>query len=403
MPPAPEGRAMIDFSLTEEQLAYVKWVREFAATHVRPAAAELDRISDPAERFPWEILDHAHREGLLRFGLPEAYGGTSVDEVTLCLLMEELGAADIGVAAIIAQYWNCVQLIDRMGNDYHRDTFIRPYVDNPRAVYALAMTEPTAGIDAHLPYDVPDAGPMLSAVEDGDQIVLNGVKRNISGSHVADVIIVFARTDKSVGLTKGMTAFIVTKDTPGFSVAETFDLTGHRLSPIAEIHFDDCRIPRANQLTPWNGAFAEMSRQTVGRHWVGARYLGVGRAAFERAVEQAKTRVQGGKPIIEHQLVARQLGEMAMTLEAARNIIWKSAWGAQNPGQADPNVMRMSRVFGSEAAMKVALDAVRLFGAMGVRTDIGVEKLLRDAATGLPPAPLDVSLMVAGQGIAGNR
>jgi alkylation response protein AidB-like acyl-CoA dehydrogenase len=394
---------MVDFSLSEEQLGYVKWVREFADAHVRPVVAELDRISEPAERFPWDILEKAHREGLLRFGLPEAFGGTPADEVTFCLIMEELGAADVGVAAIIAQYWNATQLIDRMGNDYHRDTFIRPYVDNPRTVYAVAMTESTAGIDAHLPYDVPGAGPMLAAVRDGDEIVLNGAKSNISGSHVADVIIVFARTDKSVGLTQGMTAFVVTKDTPGFSVAETFDLIGHRVSPIAEIHFDDCRIPKENQLTPWNGAFGEMSRQTVGRHWVGARYLGVGRAAYEMALEQVKTRVQGGKPIIEHQMVARQIGEMAMTLEAARNVIWKAAWGAQNPEQADPNVMRMSRVFGSEAAMKVALDAVRLFGAKGIRVSVGMEKLLRDAVTGLPPAPLDVSLMVVGQALAGNR
>jgi len=394
---------MVDFSLSEEQLGYVKWVRDFADQHVRPVAADLDRMSDPAERFPWGILEEAHRAGILQFGLPEAYGGTVADEISFCLIMEELGAADVGVAAIIAQYWNATQLIDRWGNDYHRETFIRPYVDKPRTVYAVAMTEANAGIDAHLPYDVPGAGPMLAAEPDGDEIVLNGAKSNISGSHVADVIIVFARTDTSVGLTQGMTGFVVTKDTPGFRVAETFDLTGHRVSPIAEIHFDNCRIPKENQLTPWNGAFREMARQTVGRHWVGARYLGVGRAAYELALEQVKTRVQGGKPIIEHQMVARQIGEMAMTLEAARNIIWKAAWGSENPEQADPDVMRMSRVYGSEAAMKVALDAVRLFGAKGIRTDSDIEKLLRDAATGLPPAPQDVSLMIVGQSRAGLR
>ncbi|MGD9958117.1 acyl-CoA dehydrogenase family protein [Nocardioides sp.] len=394
---------MVDFSLSEEQLGYVKWAREFAQTHVRPASAKLDRLDDPQDRFPWEILERAHEAGVLQFGLPEAFGGSPVDEVTFCLVMEELGAADVGVAAVVAQYWNATQLIDRWGNDYHRETFIQPYLDKPRTVYAVAMTEANAGIDAHLPYDVPGAGPMLAAVPDGDEIVLNGAKCNISGSHVADVIIVFARTDTTVGLTQGMTAFVVTKDTPGFSVAETFDLVGHRVSPIAEIHFDDCRIPKENQLTPWNGAFAEMARQTVGRHWVGARYLGVGRAAYELALEQVKTRVQGGKPIIEHQMVARQIGDMAMTLEVARNVIWRAAWGSQNPEQADPNVMRMSRVYGSEAAMKVALEAMRLFGARGIRTDSGMEKLVRDAMTGLPPAPLDVSLMVAGQSIAGLR
>lgn len=394
---------MVDFSLTDEQLGYIKWTREFADQHIRPVVDDLDRKSDPVERFPWGILKAAHSEGFLKFGVPEDLGGTPADEVTFCLIQEELGAADVGVAAIIAQYWNATQLIGRMGTEYHRDRFIRQYMDKPRTVYAVAMTEAQAGIDAHLPYDVPGAGPMLSAVLEGDDIVLNGAKSNISGSHVADVIVVFARTDPTVGLTKGMTAFVVTSDTPGFSVAQTFDLTGHRVSPIAEIHFDNCRIPKDNQLTPWNGAFGEMSRQTVGRHWVSARYLGVGRAAYELALEQAKTRVQGGKPIIEHQMVARQIGDMYMTLEAARNIIWKAAWGSQHPEQGDPIVQRMSRVVGSEAAMKVALEAVRLFGARGIRTDSGIEKLLRDAVTGLPPAPLDVSLMVAGQALAGLR
>lgn len=371
--------------------------------HVRPVAAELDKISDPNERFPWGVFEKAHSEGLLRFGLPAAYGGTPADEITFCLLMEEFGAADIGVGTMIAQYWNCISIIDRMGNDFHRDNFIRPYLDNPRTVYALAMTEPTAGVDAQLPYDAPDAGPMLAAVPDGDDVVLNGVKHYVSFAHLADVIIVFARTDPSVGASQGMTAFIVTKGTPGLSVARTTDVMGHRLAPIAELHFDDCRVPKENQLTSWNGAFGEMARQSVGRYWVGARCLGIARTAFELSLEYAKTRVQGGKPIIEHQMVARQIGEMAMTIEAARNVIWKAAWAAQNPDQADPVVMRMARVLGSEAAMKVALDAVRIHGGPGTFTHFGVEKLLRDAAAGLHPAPLDVQLMVMGQALAGTR
>lgn len=394
---------VVDFSLTEEQNSYVGWVRDFMDAHVRPVAAQLDKIADPDERFPWEIVEAAHREGLMHFGLPEEYGGTPVDEVTLCLIMEEFGAADVGATGIIAQYWNVVSLIHRMGSDFHRDTFIRPYLDNPRAVFALAMTEPTAGTDAQLPYDAPDGGPMLDAVRDGDEIVLNGVKTYCSYSNVADVLIVFARTDRSVGLTQGTTAFIVTKNTPGFSVERTFDLLGHRLAPIAELHFDDCRIPQENQLTGWNAGFAEMSRFTVGRYWVGARCLGVARTAFEKALDYAKTRVQGGKPIIEHQMVARQIGEMAMTIETARNTIWKAAWAAEHPDQADPIVLRMARVLGSEAAMKVALDAVRIHGGPGIFTDVGVEKLLRDAVTGLHPAPLDVQLMIMGQALAGHR
>jgi alkylation response protein AidB-like acyl-CoA dehydrogenase len=196
---------------------------------------------------------------------------------------------------------------------------------------------------------------------------------------------------------------VVTRDTPGLTVTRTFEMLGHRLAPTAELHFDDCRIPRANQLTSWNGAFAEMSRMTVGRYWVGARCLGVARTAFEMALAYAKTRVQGGKPIIEHQMVARQIGEMAMTIEAARNTIWKAAWAAEHPDLADPVVLRMARVLGSEAAMKVALDAVRIHGGPGTFAGVGVEKLLRDAVSGLHPAPLDVQLMVIGQALAGQH
>lgn len=391
---------MIDFSPSDEQRRHVAWVREFADAHIRPLVASFDQASDPIDRVPWEIIEKAHAEGLLQFGLPVEYGGEGIDEVTFCMIHEEIGAADVGVAAIVAQYWNVVHLIHRLGNDHHRDTFIRPYLDDPRAVFALAMTEPASGIDSQLPYDVPEAGPMLSAVVDGDEIVLNGAKRNIAVGSVADLVVVWARTDRSVGLTRGLTMFIVPTTTPGFRVEQTFDLTGHRLAPTSEIHFEECRIPKENQLTGWNEAYAEMSRQTIGRHWVGARFLGVGREAFDLALQQSKTRVQGGRPIIEHQMVARQIGEMAMELESARNIIWKAAWGADHPELADPIVMRMARVVGSEAAMKVALDAVRLFGAMGIRADVGVEKVLRDAVSGLAPAPRDVSLMVAGQGLS---
>ena len=394
---------MVDFTLDEQQRTHASWVRGLMDRHVRPAVLELDRLRDPDERFPWAILENLHAEGLLRFGLPEAFGGTPVDEITQCLIMEEFGAADIGVGGLVAQYWNVISLIDRMGNDYHRDTFIRPHLDNPRAVYSLAMTEPTAGTDAQLPFDEPDSGPWLEAVRDGDDIVLNGVKTYNSYSSVADVVLVFARTDASVGLTLGMTAFLVSRGTPGFEVARTFDLMGHRLAPIAELRFEDCRIPAANQLSPWNGGFAEMARFTLGRYWVGARCLGVAQAALDMTIDYAKTRVQGGKPIIEHQMVARQVGEMAMTIEAARNTIWKAAWAAGNPDQADPIVLRMARVLGSEAAMKVTLDAVRIFGGPGTFTDVGVEKLFRDAAAGLHPAPLDVQLMIMGQVLAGGR
>ena len=222
------------------------------------------------------------------------------------------------------------------------------------------MTEPTAGTDAQLPYDAPDGGPMLEAVRDGDEIVLNGVKTYISFSNVADVIIVFARTDKSVGATQGMTAFIVTKDTPGFSVARTFDLHGsparaHRRAALRRLPHPAGEPADALE---WRASPRWRARASAATG--SARGASVsGAAALEMAVEYAKTRVQGGKPIIEHQMVARQLGEMAMTIEAARNTIWKAAWGHSIPDQADPIVLRMARVLGSEAAMKVALDAVR--------------------------------------------
>jgi acyl-CoA dehydrogenase len=148
----------VDISLSAEQQRCRAWAREFADTHVRPVVADLDRLNDPLDRFPWAILEKAHEEGLLRFGLPEAFGGAPPDEIASCLVMEELGAADVGVAAIVAQYWNATQLIDRWGNDYHRDNFIKPYVEDPRTVYAVAMTEAHAGIDAHLPYDEPRRG-----------------------------------------------------------------------------------------------------------------------------------------------------------------------------------------------------------------------------------------------------
>lgn len=393
---------MIDFSPTEEQLAYVNLAREFVARYIKPVAVERDQLADPWERLSLDIVEKAHESGLKSVGLSKKYGGANLDVVTMAMMCEELGAGDLGISTIIFQCWNISRLIERLGTEEQQQRFIPPFLKDPRFALALGMTEPQAGTDHLLPYDKPDGGPMLSAVPRGDEIILNGMKHFISQGASAKLYLVYARTDKSVGLTKGLTAFLVPSDAPGFKVSRIEPCFGQRLNPIAELIFEDCRIPGANQLTPLNDAWRTMRIAMRGINTLrAASLLGVGRTAYEASLEWAKTRVQGGKPIIEHQMVAMRLGEMYMSLDLARNAIWKSAWSADHPDHFDPRAMRVARLFAAEAAAKVAFEAVRLHGGIGTIQGLGIEKLFRDSLTGLHPHPRDVHNMSLGYLLGG--
>ncbi len=372
-------------------------VRDFVTREVKPVADRLDKVADFSARFPWDILDKASCMGLRTTALSVENGGNDIGTLASCIIGEELGAGDLGVSTLIGQNWSVTSLIERLGTDYHREMFLEPFLADKRLTFAVAQSEPQAGTDKSVPTDCPGTGIMPSAVMDGVEVVLNGVKHFISGGATAKAYLVLACTDKTVGWYRGTTAFLVPADVPGVQVGHVEDCWGQRLCPVAELIFDDCRIAKENQFTPRDGATLFLHRHANDGLTVrAAHFVGIAREAYERSLAYAQERVQGGKPIIEHQLVAERIGRMYAEIEKVRLVVWKAACNATSENY-NPRYQRLPRMLSQEMASAVALDALRIHGGPGTMTDVGIEKLVRDAITGLHPYPSDVHGWLLGE------
>ncbi len=375
---------MVDFKLTEQQLALQRMARDFAEREIKPIAAEHDRIQDPTKAFPWEVIKKASKLGLRTMVLPEKYGGIGAGTLTQAIIGEELAAADLGVGVCFDQTWKFTYMLVELTNDEQRERYVPAFRDDDTYLLGFGITEHHSGSDGLLPYDAPDAGSFMSAVRDGDYWILNGVKHFISNGGLAKLYVIMARTDRTVGVSTGTTAFFVPADTPGFSIGKIEDKLGQRLVQNAELVHENVRIHDRDRLSEVNGGSALIRNLAFGSHiQAGATVLGPARAAYEDTLEYARNRVQGGKPIIEHQAVGMMLADMFMLLEASRNFIWKAAWCADSlpRDQFDPKLAYLAKVFTSEAAYKVCTLALEIWGGMGYMRDAPIEKYLRDAAS----------------------
>jgi alkylation response protein AidB-like acyl-CoA dehydrogenase len=376
---------MIDFKLTEEQEAYITMTREFVERYVKPISAERDRRTDPIECFPWEVVDEASRIGLRTLPLPKEYGGPGVESLTLALLVEELARGDLGVSVIFAQTWKFVQMIHDFATQFGTldlsRHFLAQFRDDPRYLIGAGLTEPEGGgSDNLLPCPDPKAGAKLTAIVDGDEVVLNGMKHFISLGATAKLFIILARTDRTKPVNQGTTAFLVPTGTPGFRFGRVHDKIGERLVTNAELIFENCRIPKWYQLTAWNEALVALARVLrQSNAYAAASVLGVARAAYEKALDWARNRVQGATQIINHPNIAIKLAEMWMLIEVAHTFIMRAAWLADRPELWDPKFSRAPKVFASQVATRVALAALEIHGGYGIMKEIGVEKLVRDA------------------------
>lgn len=214
---------MIDFELTEEQKALQKMAREFAEKEIRPIAEKLDRSQNLLQDFPWEMIKKADKLGLRTIGLPKEYGGPEFDLRTWVVLIDELSYPDVSCAKILTQCWKGARRLAQQGTKEQKDRFLPAFRDDPTYLLGGARTEPGSGSDNQLPYEAPEAGVMLTAQRQGDHYILNGRKHFISNSPVAKMLVVTARTDKTVGGVAGSRSFIVPTDTPGFRVASVHD------------------------------------------------------------------------------------------------------------------------------------------------------------------------------------
>ncbi|MFH2000912.1 MAG: acyl-CoA dehydrogenase [Planctomycetota bacterium] len=352
--------------LTEEQVMIKNTVRRFALDEVEPTAIERDRD----HLFSTEIAASMAELGFMGICIPEKFGGAGMDDLCYYIAVEELGRVCGSTGLTLAAHISlCTYPIYAFANEEQRAKYV-PDLASGKHFGAFGLTEPNAGSDA--------GGTQTTAVRDGDHYILNGAKIFITNAMHAGTFIVTAVTDKTKGV-KGITAFIVERNTPGFTVNKGPEKLGMRGSDWGELVFENAPVPKENIIGELGGGF-KIFMQTLdgGRISIGALALGIAQGALDKATEYAKTRVQFGVPIVEHQGVGFKLAEMATNIEAARHLVYNAARlkMARKPFSKES---AMAKYFASEIAMKATSDAIQIHGGYGYATEYHVERYYRDA------------------------
>ncbi|RJF77235.1 acyl-CoA dehydrogenase [Azospirillum cavernae] len=351
--------------LTEEQTMVRDMARAFAQDRLAPTAAERDRSG----AFPKAELAEMGALGLLGMLVPEEFDGAATDHVAYALAIEEIAAGDGAVSTIMSVHNSvgCMPIL-KFGTAEQKERFLKPMARGEQ-LGAFCLTEPQAGSDA--------SAIKTRARRDGDHWVLNGTKQFITSGANADVAIVFAVSDPDAGK-KGLTAFIVPTDTPGYTVARTEDKLGQHCSDTCQILFEDCRIP-ADLMLGAEGAGYKVALANLegGRIGIASQSVGMARAALDHAVRYAQERQSMGVPIIQHQAVAFRLADMATRVEAARQLVLHAA-SLRDAGVPCMKEAAMAKLFASEMAEKVCSDAIQVHGGYGYLNDFPVERIYRD-------------------------
>jgi len=364
---------------TAERRAILETVRRFVEDEVTPVAAGLDARPDPAECFSWRIVEKAHAVGIRTMTLGKDYGGLGTDSLTTAMVIEELGRGDLGVSVIFAQTLKIAQIMQKALDEGQRARVLPGFARDPRGMLAIGITEPDHASDYLLPYATPFR---TSAVRTQGGFVVNGMKHFISNGNRASHYLVFVQTEKGQPLARGSTCLLVERDRPGFTIGLVHDKMGERLANNAELIFEDCFVPDDNVVGAVGRGFnvlAEFFPQS--NAYAGASVLGVAVAAYEKAVQWAKVRVQGGTPLIQHDGIRAQLAEMRMLIDASRSYIHRACWLADHQDQGwDRSLGALPKVMASQAAWKIATWCLEIHGGHGYMKEVGVEKLVRDAA-----------------------
>lgn len=356
----------MNFQLTEEQQMLRKMVRDFAEKEVEPTAAERDE----EERFDRSIFDKMAELGLTGIPWPEEYGGIESDYVSYVIAVEELSRVCASTGVTLSAHLSLASWpIFKYGNEQQKKNFLTRLATG-EALGAYALSEPGAGSDV--------ASMKTVAKRDGNDYVLSGSKVWITNGGVADIYIVFAKTDPDAKH-KGISAFIVEKGTEGFSFGKKEKKLGIRSSPTTELIFENCRIPKENMLGAEGDGFKiAMTTLDGGRNGIAAQALGIAQGALDAAVNYAKEREQFGKPIAANQGISFKLADMATEIEAARLLTYQAAW-LESEGLPYGKASAMSKLFAGDTAMKATVEAVQIFGGYGYTKDYPVERYMRDA------------------------
>jgi alkylation response protein AidB-like acyl-CoA dehydrogenase len=355
--------------LTEEQTEVQKLARNFAQAEITPHAADWDQRAF----FEPSLVKKLGELGFLGMMLPEEYDGLGTDTGTYLIALEEIAAADASVAVLMSVHNSLpTQMILRYGTTAQKDRFLKKMARG-EILGAFALSEPDAGSDA--------SALSTQAVKDGDSWILNGTKSWVTNGNTAGAILTMARTDKTGSRrgARGIGAFIITPDLPGFNVGKKEDKLGLRASPTVQLTFDNMRVPAENLLgDEAQGFIYAMQSLDNGRLGIAAQAIGIARAALEHSVAYAAERKQFGKAIKEFEAIQFKLADMAMRVSASRALLHAAA-AAKDRGQSIRQFSSMAKLMASETAMWVTTQAVQIFGGYGYVKDYPVERLMRDA------------------------
>ncbi|MCC7485841.1 MAG: acyl-CoA dehydrogenase family protein [Burkholderiales bacterium] len=414
---------MYDLNLTAEQLEFRDTVRGFVEGEVKPAAVHPDRLQPFDKPLLKDALDKASQMGLRTLMLSEDAGGAGADTLTACIVMEEVAAGDVDVAAVLARTATLGQIVfDRLMTPAQRGAWLAKFTGDDGFHLAAAARDPAAAIgwSYHRPF-AEEAGNEPATLRKGGDWIVNGSVAMVANAPVAKLFAVQVRTDPKKTGSNGLTTLLVPRDAPGFTVHERIGpfgttaggeaVTRWHHGTAAPISFKDCRIPADAVLgREGGGALAAGADGARAETVMAAVNLGIGRAAYEAAVDYGKIRRQGARNIIEHQAIGTKLADCAIRLELARNMIWKAAWSLDHPeavsGRSVPDLPLhvMARVFTAEAVNDVALLSAECFGAMGVMRDMPLQKYVHDAMVCLHSEETDGAAKLAvAEAIAGYQ
>lgn len=378
--------------LSDDHLAVQDAIRAFVQAEIAPHAAAWDKN----HHFPAEQLKGLAALGCYGVAVPTEWDGAGLDYLALSVILEEIAAGDGGTSTVVSVN-NCpvCSILMAFANDAQKERFLKPLARGDM-LGAFCLTEPHVGSEA---------GGLRTTAQrvndgDGDDYVLNGVKQFITSGKHGDVAIVMAVTDMTAGK-KGISAFLVPTDTPGYTVARIEEKMGQHSSDTAQILFENCRVPAANRLgDEGQGLKIALSGLEGGRIGIASQSVGMARAAFEAALRYSKERVTFGEPIFNHQAVQFKLAEMAMQIEAARQLIWHAA-SLKDAGRPCLKEAAMAKLFASEMAEKVCSEAIQIHGGYGYLSDFPVERIYRDVrVTQIYEGTSEVQKILIGRALA---
>lgn len=354
------------FTLTEEQAMIQEMARDFAKDQIAPSSIERDKNS----KFPTEIIKQMAELGLMGMMVDPKYDGAGMDTVSYCLAMMEISKVDAAVGVIMSVNNSLVTFgLEKWGSEFIKEKYLKPLARGEK-LGAFALSEPEAGSDA--------TQQRTTAVKDGDEWVINGMKNWITNGSSADYYIVIAQTDKEKKH-HGITAFLVEKGTPGFEHGIPEDKLGIKSSDTCSLTFTDCRVPNENVIWEVGKGFSfAMNTLNGGRYGIASQAVGIAQASVEAAINYAKERKAFGTEIANHQAIQFKIADMATRAEAARLLTLQAA-GLKDEGKPYIKEASMAKLFASEAATKNALEAIQIHGGYGYVREYKVERFLRDA------------------------